>query len=68
MNDIITILTVIGLFLIRIGIPLILLVAIGTLIERHQTRQRAEMMKIHKLYEQMEQTDLEDESEAQKVA
>ena len=68
MNDIWVVLTVIGMFLVRIGIPLILLVAIGTLIERHQTRQRVEMMKIHKLYEEMEQTELEDKSEVHKAA
>lgn len=68
MNDVIVVLTVIGLFLVRIGIPLILLVALGTMIERYQSHQHAEMMKIHKLYEEMEQINLEDESEVQKVA
>ena len=38
MNDIVLILEVIGLFLLRIGIPLILLVTLGTLIDRWQTR------------------------------
>ena len=43
------ILTVIAMFLIRVGIPLILLVAIGTLIDRRQSRQRAQAQKIFKL-------------------
>ena len=43
------ILTVIAMFLIRVGIPLILLVAIGTLIDRRQSRQRAQAQKIYKL-------------------
>ena len=38
MNDIVLILEVIGLFLLRIGIPLILLVTLGTLIDRWQSR------------------------------
>lgn len=64
MNEGLAILTVIGLFLFRIGIPLILLIALGTLLEKHQTRQRAEMMKIHKLYTELE----EEENESQKAA
>ncbi len=68
MNDFVVVLTVVGLFLLRIGIPLILLMVIGTLIERHQERQRAEMLKIHKMYEQMEQVEDTTEAEIQKAA
>lgn len=51
-----TVLTVIALFLVRIGIPLAALIIIGTLIDRHQTRQRAEAIEIYKLNQQPEQT------------
>lgn len=68
MNDFMTILTVVGLFLVRIGIPLILLMIIGTLLERHQNRQRAEMIKIHKMYEQMERSEETSEADIPKAA
>lgn len=56
------VLTIIGMFLIRIGIPLVLLIAIGTLIDRHQTQQRVQAQKIYKLAQQT------DETKAQKAA
>lgn len=48
MNEIYAILTVIGLFLLRIGLPLILLIALGTLLERHEARRRAQIKKMYK--------------------
>ena len=42
-----TTLTVIGLFMLRIGIPLILLIVVGTLIERWQTNRER---KIEAMY------------------
>lgn len=50
------VLTVIGLFLVRIGIPLVALIALGTLIDRHQTKKRAEAQKIYKLERQVDET------------
>ena len=53
-----TILTVVALFLARIGIPLILLIAVGTLIERYQTRREAEAKKIYKLAQTSVETEV----------
>lgn len=39
MIEIGTVLTVIALFMLRIGIPLIALIALGTFIDRRQTRR-----------------------------
>ncbi len=50
------VLTVIGMFLIRIGIPLVALIAIGTLIDRRQTKKRAESQKIYKLEQHVDET------------
>jgi hypothetical protein len=46
MNEFYAILTIFGMFLIRIGIPFTLLIILGTLIERHQTRQRANILEM----------------------
>lgn len=49
------ILTIVGMFLIRIGVPLIALIIIGTLIDRHQTKQHAQAQKIYKLEQHSEE-------------
>ncbi|MCI0710904.1 MAG: hypothetical protein L0154_12150 [Chloroflexi bacterium] len=46
MDDFYAIATIIGMFLIRIGIPFTLLIILGTLIERHQNRQRAKILEM----------------------
>ena len=43
MNEILAVLTVIGLFMIRIGIPILLLVGLGLLIDRWQTKRAEEL-------------------------
>jgi hypothetical protein len=39
MDGVLAILSVVGLFLLRIGVPVLLLVALGILIDRWQTRR-----------------------------
>lgn len=46
MNEVYAIATIIGMFLLRIGIPFTLLIILGTLIERHQNRQRAKILEM----------------------
>jgi hypothetical protein len=43
MNELVTILGVAALFLLRIGIPVILLVGLGLLIDRWQSKREAEI-------------------------
>lgn len=43
MNDLLTILSVTALFLLRIGVPVILLVALGLLIDRWQSKRESEV-------------------------
>lgn len=45
MAEISLVIGVIGLFFVRIGVPIILLVILGTLIDRWQTRQQEENRK-----------------------
>lgn len=49
------VLTIVGMFLIRIGVPLTVLIIIGTLIDRHETKQRAQVQKIYKFEQNSEQ-------------
>lgn len=45
MDEIMMVLSIAGLFLIRVGIPVILLVALGVLIDRWQSKREAELTK-----------------------
>ena len=44
--DIITILGVAGLFLLRVGLPIVLLIGLGLMIDRWQTRRNAEYRRM----------------------
>jgi hypothetical protein len=48
MAEIGTVLAVIGLFLLRVGLPIVLLIALGLLIDRWQTKRNAEIKRMQK--------------------
>jgi hypothetical protein len=43
MNDPLTIMGIVGMFLLRIGVPVVLLVVLGKLIDHWQTRRREQI-------------------------
>ncbi|MBZ0296362.1 MAG: hypothetical protein K8L99_27625 [Anaerolineae bacterium] len=43
MEDLVMVLSVTGMFLIRIGIPVLLLVGLGTLIDRWQSKRQKDV-------------------------
>jgi hypothetical protein len=48
MTEIGTVLAVIGLFLLRVGLPIVLLIALGLLIDRWQNKRNAEIKRMQK--------------------
>ena len=62
------ILAVVGLFLLRVGIPVLLLVALGILIDKWQTRREAELRRTMKPDLKILQTEQTADEEQRKAA
>lgn len=62
------ILAVVGLFLLRVGIPVLLLVALGILIDKWQTRREAELRRMMKPDLKILQTEQTADEEQRKAA
>jgi hypothetical protein len=68
MTEVGTVLTVIGMFLIRIGIPLILLIALGTLIERWQRGRENRIAAMYAKVTKLEQKEAGEQEKVEKAA
>lgn len=68
MGEILVVLSVVGLFLLRVGIPVVLLVGLGILIDRLQTKRETEARKMMKPDMQVLPKEAEDVHEEQKAA
>lgn len=62
------ILTVTGLFLLRVGIPVVMLVVLGILIDKWQTRREAELRRQMKPDLKTVQPDVEQDAANKKAA
>ena len=63
MDGILSVLSVAGLFLLRVGVPVVLLVLVGILIARWQSRRDAEIQR--QIKSDTELTPIEDEEESE---
>ncbi|KAB2902879.1 MAG: hypothetical protein F9K27_15475 [Anaerolineae bacterium] len=68
MSEILVVLSVVGLFLLRVGIPVVLLVGLGILIDRWQTKREAEARKMMKPELHIVQKEAADVHEERKAA
>ncbi len=70
MAELSTVLAVLGLFMLRIGVPVVVLVTLGVLIDRWQTRREAEVRNMYATgqIEDEVQAESEDEAKKHKVA
>ncbi len=68
MAEILVVLSVVGLFLLRVGIPVVLLVGLGILIDRWQTKREAEVQKMMKPDLRVLPKEAEDVHEERKAA
>ena len=72
MNELLSILGVMGFFLLRVGLPIVLLVALGILIDRWQTKREEKIRQYYapsqdKVIETNDNT-VEEQSDSQSVA
>jgi len=51
MNEMVAVLEVVGLFVLRVGVPLMMLVALGILIDKWQTRRNEEIKRMYQAQE-----------------
>ena len=63
MDGILSVLSVAGLFLLRVGVPVVLLVLVGILIDRWQSKRDAEIQR--QIKSDTELTPIEDEEESE---
>lgn len=68
MSEILVVLSVVGLFLLRVGIPVVLLVGLGILIDRWQTKREVEARKMMKPKLPLVQKEAADVHEERKAA
>ena len=70
MAEMSSVLAVLGLFMLRIGLPVVVLITLGILIDRWQSRREAEVRSMYATgqIEEDAQTEAEDEVKKQKVA
>jgi len=63
MDGILSVLSVAGLFLLRVGVPVVVLVLVGILIDRWQSKRDAEIQR--QIKPDTELTPIEDEEESE---
>jgi hypothetical protein len=70
MAELSTILAVLGLFVLRIGVPVVVLITLGILIDRWQSRREAEVRNMYATgqIEDDEQEEIQEEIKKRKTA
>ena len=63
MSEVLSVLGVAGLFLLRVGIPVLILVTLGILVDRWQSGREAEIMRQAKPKPEITPLHVEDEDE-----
>lgn len=68
MAEVSTILSVVGLFLLRIGVPVVLLIGLGILVDRWQTKREAEMRAQYSAEQEQAEAETERDEEIRRIA
>jgi hypothetical protein len=70
MVEVSSVLAVLGLFMLRIGVPVVILITLGILIDRWQSRRDAEVRSMYRVGQIEDEAleDIQDEVKEQKTA
>lgn len=68
MAELTSVLAVVGLFMLRIGVPVVVLITLGVFIDRWQNRRNAEIQRMYSLQTEAAADDAAQAEEERKVA